>query len=514
MKVLYNTPFADPWIAVAKELRDKHDLVPAFWIGNQFDNSDKLVNMAFPDCIYIPRLDLWRGIFPKDVQDNWDSFPLDIDFLRGIASFELQAIRMMDRMDYDMHSFSFIERQRLFRNNLKLWGVFLTMYKPDIVIGPIVPHRAYDYPLYLLCKKMSIPIIFFKNSAFMGRFFWAQDIYSISKSISRNYKKYKESSLTENDILSELNNDILDGYYAVQGDYSEAEPGYMKRHKLREKQESSFFGLAQRLFKLIYQNKEKYLGEDACLFKGIPSYYKEKNKSIEESCLSLFAHIRRKRKGVKMKKKLLKHYSSLTSQPNFNDEYVYLPLHYQPEMTSSPSGDIFVDQLLCVDVLVSNLPRNFKIYVKEHPSQFRVHTEGHTSRIKEFYNDLLRYRSVKLLSTDSDPFLLTKNAKAVATITGTAGWEAMVLQKPVLVFGLSWYEDYDGVLKIKDQDSAKKISSFLENYQFNERNLLCYLKAFQDNSSVAYYDMGLKDKMKQTEDECIKNLVNYLLKCI
>jgi hypothetical protein len=514
MKVLYNTCYADPWIQVAKELMEQHDYIPMYWIGNQFDNSDKLVAKAFPECTYFYRLDLWRGIFPGEIEKDWESSPMDIDLLKILSVYELQAIKMMDRMDNDQHSFSFSERQRLFRNNLKLWSVFLKKHKPDIVIGAIVPHRAYDYPLYLLCKHLQIPFIFFKNSAFLGRIVHAKDIYSLSEKISLDYKMNLSQQLKPDEIKVKLESDILEGYKKVQGDYSSAIPGYMKRHAKRNKQESNLFGLAISLFRLIKENKEKYFGADAYLIKGVPSYYKDKNKSIEKSRLSLFAHIRRKRKGVAIKKVLKKHYESLTTPPDYNENFVYLPLHYQPEMTSSPSGDIFVDQILCVDVLASNLPDDYKIYVKEHPSQFLAHTEGHTSRTKEFYNDLLRFKNVRLLPLQTDPFLLTKNSIAVSTITGTAGWEAMVLRKPVIIFGLSWYESYDGVLKIHDQNSAMKIKSFIENFEFNEINLLSYLKAFQDNSTIAYYDMGLKDKMKQKEKECVDNLANFVINCV
>jgi len=514
MKVLYNTCFADPWIQVAKELKEKHNFIPMHWIGNQFDNSDKLVNQTFPDCIYLPRLDLWRGIFPEEVEKKWDTVPIDIDFLKEISVYELQAIKMMDRMDNDQQSFSFMERQRLFRKNLKKWSVFLKICKPDLVIGAIVPHRAYDYPLYLLCKHYNIPFIFFKNTSFLGRIVYAKDIYSISEQIVEDYKKNLKLQLNKDELLTNLDNDILEGYKKILGDYKSAEPGYMKRHASREKQESNIFGLAYRLFKLIAENKEKYLGKEAYLIKGVPSYYKEKSKPIEKSRLSLYAHIRRKKKGVKIKNKLKRHYISLTSKPNLDEDFVLLPLHYQPEMTSNPSGDIFVDQLLCVDVLASNLPETYKIYIKEHPSQFRVHTEGHTSRIKEFYNDLLLYKNVKLLPLDSNPFELIKKSKSVATITGTVGWEAMVLKKPVIIFGLSWYEDYSGVLKVTDQLSANKIKPFLENFKFDELDLLSYVKAFQDNSTVAYFDMGLKKLMDQGEKECVDNLVNFVAKYI
>ncbi len=516
MKVLYNTCFADPWIKVAKTLKENHGLIPMNWIGFQYDNSEIIVKEAFPDCNYYPRLDLWKGIFPEEIEENWEIAPIDIDFLREFSSYELQAITMMDRMDTDQHSFSFRERQRLFRNNIKKWSVFLKIHKPDLLIGAIVPHRAYDYPLYLLCKHLGIPFLFFKNSNFLGRLVIAKDIYSITDKVAKDYKKHLSLKLTKDALVTGLDSDILAGYQKVQADYSVAEPGYMKRHIKRDKQESNIIRLILRFSKLLSQSeyRNKHLGKEAYLVKGIPSHLKIKGRSIEESQMSLFGHFKRKRKGISMKKKLKKHYLSKTTIPDYNDKYVFLPLHYQPEMTSNPSGDIFVDQLLCVDVLASNLPKDYKIYVKEHPSQFFAHTAGHTSRIKEFYDDLLRYKNVRLLPLDSNPFQLMKGSKAVATITGTAGWEAMVLKKPVIIFGLSWYENYEGVLKITNHSSAKKINSFIEEFEFSETSILSYLRAFQDNSTVAYYDMGLKAAMDQNEKECVDNLVNIVLKGI
>ena len=111
-------------------------------------------------------------------------------------------------------------------------------------------------------------------------------------------------------------------------------------------------------------------------------------------------------------------------------------LHYQPEQTTCPCGDIFVDQKLCVELLLKHLPLNYKIYIKEHPSQFNRYLIGHSSRMSDLYNDLVKNERVKLISTDVDSFELIKHTKAVSTITGTVGWEAMVRQKPVIAFGL------------------------------------------------------------------------------
>jgi len=208
---------------------------------------------------------------------------------------------------------------------------------------------------------------------------------------------------------------------------------------------------------------------------------------------------------------LKKHYLKFLVIPDFGKPYILLPLHYQPEMTSNPSGDIFVDQILCVEVLLKNTPKDYYLYIKEHRSQFYSFSEGHTSRIKEFYDDLAKYPRVRLISENYDQFELIKNAKAVATITGTTGWEAMVLGKPVICFGLSWYEKYQGVLRITDEKSALGINDFIENFKFDERDLLCYLNAVQKKTVKAYFYRGLKERMNMSEEECVGNLVESVL---
>ena len=48
MKVIYNTCFADPWVKVAKELKEKHGFEPVYWIGYEDDDSEKLVPAFSP----------------------------------------------------------------------------------------------------------------------------------------------------------------------------------------------------------------------------------------------------------------------------------------------------------------------------------------------------------------------------------------------------------------------------------------------------------------------------------
>jgi hypothetical protein len=514
MRIIYNACFADPWLKVAKELKEKYDFEPVYWIGFKDDDSANLVPAVFPNAIYHPIFDAWKGIFSDRISKHYAHSHINIDFLRAHATFELQALKMMDRMDADCHSFSFSERQRHYRNFIKNWTACIDLLKPELVVNAYVPHHVYDYVLYLLCRHLNIPYIIFRNTAFTGRTIVSREIFSIGNKIISDYESIMEQQPDFNMLKANLALDILACYQNTQKDYERGKPAYMATNELQHKQSSNAVALSMKFISDIFHDPAKYFGRKGYLLQGFPTYLKRKNKSIEESRLSIIQYSVNKIKANKYKRKLKNYYDSRTEKPDFTEPYVYLPLHYQPEMTSSPAGDIFVDQFLCVETLVKNIPDNWKIYVKEHPSQFQSHGEGQTSRIKEFYDDLIKFPNLRLMPFNADSFDLISNAKAVATVTGTVGWEAMVRRKPVLVFGSSWYEKYPGALKIFNEEAAGKIYDFIQNFIFDENKLLGYLAALEKNSLRAYYLPGLKEKMNQPEKECVENLVISIIRSI
>lgn len=511
MKAIYSACWADPWIQVAKTLERKHNIKPVYWVGYEADESELLVPKEFPEIIYQRYFDAWKGIFPKLFADNEAYHFLDVDFIKELPSNELQALKMMDRMDPDRYSFSFSERQRHFRLMLRKWLYILDTLKPDVIINATVPHRVYDYILFLLAKKRNIAFVAFCPTAFTGRIVPISDIYNLDSELKNAYAILDSEKNFEKNLLSDLPDDIRDRISLLKRDYEAAEPLYMKKHISVNKKESGLWGNMEKVLKKISYGKQTGIRKKDYLKGSFPSYHKKRGVSIELSTFSFWEHIRRKKHAVKYKNHLKRYYNSLAEKPDLNKKYIFLPLHYQPEMTTNPAGDIFADQVLCLDVLLKNLPSDYLIYVKEHKSQFYAHTEGHTGRFEELYDDIVKLPRTQMIPLDTDVFQLIDQAAAVATVTGTVGWESIAKGKPVIIFGLAWYEHYKGVLKIQNSDSAAKIHSFIENYHYDENSLLAYLKALSRNSKRAYYFRTLKEKMKQDEDECVANLENMIL---
>ena len=120
---------------------------------------------------------------------------------------------------------------------------------------------------------------------------------------------------------------------------------------------------------------------------------------------------------------------------------IYFPLHLQPEMTTSAMGGVYGDQVLAIERLARKIPPDVLIGVKENPKQSAF------QRPQSFFQRLNAIPNAMLVSSSLDTYELIRRAVAVATVTGTAGWEAINLGKPVIVFGHAWYEALPGVIK-------------------------------------------------------------------
>jgi hypothetical protein len=149
-------------------------------------------------------------------------------------------------------------------------------------------------------------------------------------------------------------------------------------------------------------------------------------------------------RGVFFKRRLMRWHDALVSQPTAGDAYVLLALHYQPERATVPIGGAFGDQTLIVDMLANALPEGWKLYVKEHPWQLQPFGRGEVQRSQAFYEAVTRHRNVVLLPRNAPTGTLVRGAQAVATVTGSVGWDALCAEVPVLLFGAAWYRDCPG----------------------------------------------------------------------
>jgi len=137
---------------------------------------------------------------------------------------------------------------------------------------------------------------------------------------------------------------------------------------------------------------------------------------------------------------------------NFDQNYVYVPLHLQPEMTTSALGSIYRDQLLMLEKLSAILPSGWKILVKENPKQ------GPFARDPMFFQRFARIPNLIMVCAESNSLDLIKHSKMVATVTGTAALEAAENGKPAVVFGNAWFRRIHGIFEFDPHIDIQTIS--------------------------------------------------------
>lgn len=109
-------------------------------------------------------------------------------------------------------------------------------------------------------------------------------------------------------------------------------------------------------------------------------------------------------------------------------KYLLYPLHFHPEASTSVLAPDFVDELSVIQAVAFRLPVDTKLVVKEHPSATALQPLS-------FYRALDALPNVELVAPGLSAKELARQSIGVICITSTLGFEAAVLNKPVICLG-------------------------------------------------------------------------------
>lgn len=109
-------------------------------------------------------------------------------------------------------------------------------------------------------------------------------------------------------------------------------------------------------------------------------------------------------------------------------KYIYFPLHVDPEASTMVLSHMHTDQISVIEALSKSLPGDTVLVVKEHHPMLG-------KRPNNFYETIKKIPRVKLINPSYDSLTLIVKSEAVATITGTASFEAILLKKKTLIIG-------------------------------------------------------------------------------
>ena len=400
--------------------------------------------------------------------------------------FQKTVHQYMDLMS--RHSFyaekSFHDHLNIFNLQFDWFLNILTKNKIDVVLLSNIPHEGPDFLLYNIAKKLNIKTVMFYQTIFPNKFFYLFNIEDFGQFSEIEHlhsitnlkieKKHKKNLFYMDDIKKQKH-----GIYSLQrGSFSSLFSSVFNKNIFQ-----SAIRFLHRYFKHItpetntsislnnrsgLENKGNKLKSHVILFNDMLSRY----RSFLKRTLQRYSNHRESKKNLS---------SILTKNINLKEQFVYFPLHLQPELTTSAIGGIYVDQLLAIERLSKHIPDNCYIYVKENPKQTEL------MRGKWFFERLHLIKNVQVVPPDFDTYILMEKCIFVATITGTAGWEAISGGKNTLVFGNPWYKCLPGVFYYDSDFNLKNILKYKINHEELETSLNLLLSKTCDGIIDEHY---------------------------
>ena len=288
-----------------------------------------------------------------------------------------------------------------------------------------VPHLFFDTVTYEVCRALGIPMTILTWSQFEGRFFSMRNVQNLGRF---------NPSATDAPLYEIERGTVPDLFYMDDRWQREGETGRMNpRVILRFVSHLIRHDPLSLLRPVSTANKLRRVSK---IYRSLPDWRDPFAKFFHTHQLEYF--------------ETLAKFDEV--QPTFDKKYIYVPLHNQPEMSTSALGGIYRDQALMIETLARDLPEDWEIIVKENPRQ-NAYARG-----PMFFHRLKRIGSVKIVPTNTSTTMLTAKSQFVATVTGTVGWEAIRLGRPAVVFGAAWYGSFPGVVRYNQGLNFKEVA--------------------------------------------------------
>ena len=402
----------------------------------------------------------------------------------------------MPRFDYDnmlsILQTGLIEMERLFDT-----------VKPDLVVGFICVTMG-DYLGYLIARKRQIPFINLRPTRIKNYFFAGENIFEPSERLERAYQ----------DILSsrEPNNvwhKAISHLRTIRKTHAMYEGVIPAKNTLKKTcGKTNRKSVVCKLGRVLKNMYDYQIGD-----------YRYDTHYTGDFYQILFIRIKSFLRVWKIKQALVKQY--MTENDLSSMEYAFYPLHKEPEVTLLVYSRPYLNQIEVVRNIARNLPVGMKLIVKEHPASVGY-------RSLSYYRKLLAIPNVVLVAPEIESRKVIQHAKLVSIICGSIGLEAVMMRKPVIVFGHAPFNFLpDTMVKhCKNLDQLGiDIFELLENHQHDENVLIAYISAvFSLSVPVDFYSRLLgrtgvfrdgKDQKERSEAQIwrdqMKRMADYLL---
>lgn len=183
------------------------------------------------------------------------------------------------------------------------------------------------------------------------------------------------------------------------------------------------------------------------------------------------------------------------------DRYFLYPLHFHPEASTSVLSPDYIEESSVIRAIAYRLPVGVKLVVKEHPSATALQPLS-------FYRELATLPNVELVAPELNSKLLARKAIGVVCLTSTLGFEAALLNKPVIAMGDVLYGYFPNVRMIRNYGELDEALAWALAYQpLDMERIIEAMAAY-----LGYIDQGtFSFKTSLRDTAAIDNVASLLL---
>lgn len=530
---IYAVSGMDEWTDVARRLEVELGWVPCYWL-TQLSRNDQSVPRQFPEAVVQTSQDLNRGL-PAPGFDDCFARPLDAALIAALLPHERVALQLMDRMDVE-GSFTFVERRRTWYRLLAYWLAVIERLGARVALFNTPPHSIAEYVLYAAARHQGLATPIYQSTGLHGLLVMSGGVDETAALVPAYYRRALEDEAigpgpacaAELERVRGADADATPWYVPmVQGQAARQHARYEKRlaraagaANVPASPEPAprwrrWLGLppvpasAERTAAAVPSGGQPRTDRAAKPFRRV---YKEAGRSLEESRFGRADYDAYLERVYATKLAMKKRYEAVCSPPDAAADFVYLPLHYQPERTTCPDGGVFNDQELAVAMVAAALPAGWSVYVKEHPTQFSYGGTGEQARSQRYYEDLAALPGVRLVPLETASLKLIDQARAVATVTGMAGWEALCRGRPVLVFGNAWYAPCRGAWRVSSLEECRTaLAAVAAGARPGRREVDAFAAALESCGVRGYVNSSNSPAVQLSVEEHVDNLTRLLV---
>jgi hypothetical protein len=366
---------------------------------------------------------------------------------------------------------------------------FLEKEKPDFIFLPAISAMG-NRLIYEIAKKKGIKVFVGAETRINQGYILSNDFRTFdgADEIFQEIKKnntLREKLQKNTDMAKKYLNDFRikpKSYLYVMEEFKKSGQRIKGLENLKPKK---FFRSIKWLSKLTF----KYL-------------FIKKNKDYsDESPINFFID------KIKRKIRTLIGFNDLYDKYNEKENFAYYPLHLEPEIAMLVLAPQWTEQKNLIKQIAESLPLSYKLYVKEHPAMIGFRT-------RSYYKEIKKIPNVKLIHPNFDSHKIIKDSKLIFTISGTAGWEGIILKKPVITFGDVFYNSLSAVKKVTEISKLGSLTKWaLETCKHDEKELEDFVTALiSDSAEIKLHEIWEKGVDDKTEKEKLSQFCDLLMK--